>query len=212
MKPVLEKYGISLTQAETPQKGLEMLASCGPDVVLLDMMLPEMDGMTVCHEIRSSDFPRRDIPIIALSARAELTDRIVGLESGVDDYIAKPVELRELVARIRAVKRWPAPAGKPELPAAVVIDETRMVASHDRFTVDLTGLEIQILKALSDARGNVLSRLQILERIRHSEHSDPAIIDTIVYRLRRKFRLAGSPDDLILTVRGRGYRLVNSRV
>ena len=211
MRPMLDKYQISLVQAETPQKGLEILANFDPDVVLLDMMFPETDGMMVCHEIRSTDFPWRDIPIIALSARAELTDRIVSLESGVDDYIVKPFELRELIARIRAVKRWQVPIAKPEQGIAVVVDETRMAAKIGRFTVDLTDMEMQILKALADAKGNVLSRLQILERIRRSECSNPAIIDTAVYRLRRKFRLAGAKDDLILTVRGRGYRLFNGR-
>lgn len=208
LTPALRKHEIVLVQAETPHKGLQMLADGGADVMLLDMILPGTDGMAVCEHIRQSTGALRNLPIIGLSARADLTDRIVGLERGLDDYIAKPFDIRELIARVRAMTRRPGRSQAAKAPTGVVLDELCMVARLGEFSINLTGMEAQILKALEEARGHVLSRLQILERLRRPEHADPALIDTVIYRLRRKFRRSGFTGDFIVTERGRGYRLV----
>lgn len=207
MRPALEKYGISLTHAETPSTGFEILRKEIPDVVLLDMMLPGMDGMMVCREIRLSDAAWRDVPIVALSARAELTDRIVGLESGIDDYIAKPVEMRELVARLRAVSRPSRRVVRPSEQPALTLDRERLEAGFGGVRVQVTALEIEVLGALQAAAGAVLSRSEIYARIGHGTRSDPAMIDTVIYRIRQKFRAEGSHRDFILTVRGVGYSI-----
>jgi DNA-binding response OmpR family regulator len=216
LKPVLKEYGIDLTSACSPDEGFELLRHEVPDVVLLDMMLPGMDGLSVCHAIRLSKGPVRDVPIVVLSARAGLTDRVVGLESSVDDYIAKPVEPRELVARLRAVSRSLSPAvqpggrlapSAPPVPQTLELDEARLEATFGGVRVQLTDLEMQILVALRSAGGAVLSRAEILERIRHSPQSDPTGIDTVIFRVRQKFRNGGATGDFIDTVRGAGYSI-----
>ncbi|MCU0910912.1 MAG: response regulator transcription factor [Rhodobacteraceae bacterium] len=217
LKPVLKEYGIDLASAESPDEGFAMLRDEVPDVVLLDMMLPGMDGLSVCHAIRLSEGPVRDVPIVVLSARAGLTDRVVGLESGVDDYIAKPVEPRELVARLRAVSRSLSPAvpsaGRaaaaitPPAPQVLDLDEARLEATFAGVRVQLTDLEMQVLVALKSAGGAVLSRAEILDRIRHSPQSDPTGIDTVIFRVRQKFRNGGVTGDFIETVRGAGYSI-----
>lgn len=214
MRPVLAKYGIDLCSASTPEEGLRMLRQDMPDVLVLDMMLPGMDGMMVCREIRLSNEPWRDVPIVALSARAELTDRVVGLESGIDDYIAKPVEPRELIARLRAVSRGNRPISaserRPQPQPALGLDEARLEASFEGVKVQVTELEFQVLSVLKAGRGKVLSRANIQQRLGLSPQSDPSMIDTIVYRIRQKFRAEGVMRDFIQTVRGSGYCITGS--
>ena len=215
--PLLERYGITLLQSATPQAGLARLRADRPDAVVLDMMLPEMDGMEVCRLIRAAPEVYGNPPIVALSARAELTDRVVGLEAGVDDYIAKPFELRELVARLRAITRSQGRAGlvpRPVAPPdtrealALVLDAGRLEALQGSVRVSLTQLELHLLQALQSAGGQVLSRAALLPLIGHGPDSDPALIDTLVYRIRQRFRAAGGRPDVIVTARGQGYALL----
>lgn len=213
--PMLELYGITLTQAATPQDGLARLRQDRPDVLLLDMMLPGTDGMDVCRQIRAAPDLFGTPPIVVLSARAELTDRVVGLEAGVDDYIAKPFELRELVARLRAITRarqrpalFSAAPGTASLPQdGLVLDRTRLEATFNGVRVAVTDLELHLLGALQAARGEVLSRTALLSHLGHSPDSDPALVDTLVYRIRQRFRADGGATDVIITVRGQGYRV-----
>ena len=215
LRPVLERYGIDLRIAFTPSEGFKQLEDEIPDVLLLDMMLPEMDGMAVCRQIRGSSSPYQKIPIVALSARSELTDRVVGLESGIDDYIAKPFETRELVARLGAVIRrkrhmsdTPDTVANIQAPRkGLILAASRLEAFYDGYKATLTDLEMQIISQLKLAEGKVLSRTEIFDRIGHSQESDPAMIDTIIYRVRQKFRDAGLNIDFIHTVRGQGYRI-----
>lgn len=209
--PMLERYGIALRLAGTPQKGLAMLREDHPDAVLLDMMLPEMDGMEVFRQIRAAPETYGHAPIVVISARAELTDRVVGLEAGVDDYLAKPFELRELVARLRAITRLPpratpAPGVTPRRDG-LVLDAGRLEATFNGVRVAVTELEMQLLQALQSVRGRVLSRADLLPRIGHGPQSDPALVDTLVYRIRQRFRAEGGNAEVILTVRGQGYRI-----
>jgi DNA-binding response OmpR family regulator len=216
MQPVLAKYGMDLKLAFTPSNAFEQLEEETFDVLLLDMMLPELDGMAVCRTIRGSDKAYAEIPIVALTARAELTERIVALESGIDDFVAKPVEMRELVARIGAVvRRRRAEAVQDHVegaPAAVSVphlelSEAQMSASFIGYTVNLTELEMQIVKVLADAKGATVSRAEILEQIGYAQQNDPAMIDTIIYRVRQKFRDQGLQSDFIKTLRSQGYRI-----
>ncbi len=213
--PLLERYGITLSQSATPQAGLARLREDRPDAIVLDMMLPEMDGMEVCRLIRAAPEVYGNPPIVALSARAELTDRVVGLEAGVDDYIAKPFELRELVARLRAITRSQGRAGvplraaqRPDTREALVLDAKRLEALQGSIRVSLTQLELELLQALQTAGGQVLSRAALLPMIGHGPDSDPALIDTLVYRIRQRFRAAGGRPDVIVTMRGQGYALL----
>nr|WP_254899024.1 response regulator transcription factor [Thalassococcus arenae] len=212
MQPVLAKYGMELTLAFTPSQAFDMLGAEGFDVMLLDMMLPELDGMSVCRSIRSSGKSFAEIPIVALTARAELTDRIVALESGIDDFVAKPVEMRELVARIGAVVRRKRDAGNTSPAQAESQSATElhlspghMSAVYGPYAVNLTELELRILQCLKEAEGAIMSRVEILERIGHHTQSDPAMVDTIIYRIRQKFREQGLKFDFIKTLRGQGY-------
>ncbi len=209
LKPMLRKYGIALEQAETPCYGMQILRNDCPDVLLLDMILPEKDGMEVCRDIRASDDSLSRLPIIAFSVRSELMDRVVGLEGGVDDYIAKPCEIRELVARLRAISRLAglrAPADAPRL-EFLELHPARFEASFAGARIAVTELEMSLLACLDDQRGQVLSRRLILGGIGHDPDGDPSLIDTLVYRIRQKFRATGIPRDLIQTVWGEGYRL-----
>lgn len=214
--PLLERYGITLSQSATPQAGLARLREDRPDAVVLDMMLPEMDGMEVCRLIRAAPDLYGNPPIVALSARAELTDRVVGLEAGVDDYIAKPFELRELVARLRAITRSqgraaglaPRPVSLAGPREALVLDAGRLEVLQGSVRVSLTELELKLMQALQAAGGQVISRAALLPLIGHGPESDPALIDTLVYRIRQRFRAAGGRPDVIVTARGQGYALL----
>lgn len=218
MQPVLGKYGIDLDLAFTPSSAFALLEACAFDVLLLDMMLPELDGMAVCRAIRGSGGQYSDIPIVALTARAELTERVVALESGIDDFITKPVEMRELVARLGAVLRRRR-AERGAVPRAPVADKTpwlelsqeRMGARFGGYFVNLTDLEMQIVRVLLDADGSIVSRADILDRIGYAQGNDPAMIVTIIYRVRQKFRDQGLRTDFIRTLRGQGYLIEPGR-
>lgn len=209
LRPALGQYGISIRHAATSSVGLQLLQADTPHVVLLDMMMPDRDGMDVCREIRSSGAAYADIPIVALTARADVTDRIVGLEGGMDDYIAKPCEVRELVARLRAICRMSAPDLVSEGPGldTMTIFPERLRVSYGAQSIDVTQLEMQLLQYLAHASGQTFSRRDILEAIGHDKASEPALVDTLIYRIRQKLRAAGIPRDLIQTVWGQGYRL-----
>ncbi len=222
---VLANYGIELAHAETPSAGLQRLQAENFDVLLLDMMLPEMDGLTVCRKIRSGDGPARDIPIIAFTARAGLVERVAGLESGFDDYIAKPVEPRVLVARIGSVSRrmrGPRDTGEVETPVqsngriemvsqgkALTLDTERNSFSHDGIVVQMTPQEASVMSELIQANGEVVDRKTILNRIGHGGIGDQSHVDVVIYRIRQKVRAAGLKAQFIQTVGGIGYRIAN---
>lgn len=221
MQPALEKYGMELSLSFAPSQAFEMLDAEEFDCLLLDMMLPELDGMAVCRAIRSSGKAYAEIPIVALTARAELTDRIVALESGFDDFVAKPMEMRELVARIGAVVRRKRddtdaqaapPAPEPQTHSGLHLSPAHMSAVYGAYAVNLTELEMRVLTALSEADGAILSRADILNHIGYNDQSDPAMIDTIIYRVRQKFRDQGLATDFIKTLRGQGYCIRTEQV
>lgn len=184
----------------------------GPvDLVLLDIMLPGTDGIELCRRLRQES----EMPIIFISARASETDRVIGLELGADDYLAKPFGTRELIARVRAVLRRSAVERSPserskgeiEFDGWTVILPRREVLSPSRAVVELTGAEFDLLVSLLDHPGRIIARERLIElsRSRMGDSSDRSV-DVLVSRLRRKLSTAGK-DAPIVTVRGVGYML-----
>jgi DNA-binding response OmpR family regulator len=179
-----------------------------PDVVLLDLMLPGSDGLDVCRQLRA----RSDVPIIMVTARTEEADRVLGLEGGADDYVPKPFQSRELLARIRAqARRARGEAGpRPErlVVGGIVIDATTMQVTVDARPISLTTSEFALLHALAQRTGRVLGREQLLQLLHGS--SDEAFdrsIDVVVSRLRHKIELDPRNPRMLKTVRGAGYML-----
>lgn len=188
----------------------------GPvDLVLLDIMLPGTDGMELCRRLRKTS----DVPVIFISARASETDRVIGLEIGADDYLAKPFSTRELIARIRAVLRRGNGERRPEdrdngvltFDGWTVIVPRREVLSPSGAVVELTGAEFDLLVSLLDHAGRIIARERLIElsRNRLGDSSDRSV-DVLVSRLRRKLSVAGT-DAPIVTVRGIGY-MINTTV
>jgi two-component system, OmpR family, response regulator RegX3 len=198
----LRREGFDVEHAAT---GTEALAADAPDFVLLDLRLPDVDGLTVCRELRS----RSDVPIIVVSARGEEVDRVVGLELGADDYLVKPFGLRELIARMRAVLRRldgrHEARGEDEVVAGpLTIDLRAHRALFGGEEVALTGKEFDLLTLLARHAGAVVTREQILRDVWHTTwYGSSKTIDVHVAALRRKL---GQPE-LIETVRGVGLRL-----
>ena len=195
----LRREGFTVTVAGT---AAEALAAAEADVVLLDLRLPDGDGLDVCRELRA----RSDVPIIVVTARGEEVDRVVGLELGADDYVVKPFGIRELIARIRAVTRR-AQGRSPEAPVRVgelELDERGRHASIGGEGLDLTAKEFDLLAALASDPGAVVSRRRLLEDVWNTSwYGSTKTIDVHVAALRRKL---GDPT-LIETVRGVGFRL-----
>jgi OmpR family response regulator RpaB len=199
----VQRSGFELEQAVKPSAGLARLRRGGIDAVILDVMLPEMDGFAACRAIRAESA----VPIIMLTARGEVMDRVVGLELGADDYLAKPFEPRELLARIQTVLRRSAGAppqrGRLAFDGALAIDLDRREVRRGEALIDLTGTEYELLVLLAGAPGRVFSRDDILNRLRgtHAEDIASRAVDILVSRLRRKLE----PLDLIRTLRNAGY-------
>ncbi len=199
-------FGFVVRAATHPEAGLRMIKLDPPDLVILDVMLPGMDGLAVCRKVRETS----RLPIIMLTARGDVTDRIVGLELGADDYLPKPFEPRELVARIQAVLRRGTEDGTEVIRAgAVEVNWTTRSATRDGRPVDLTTAELELLGFLVRHRGRVLSRDRIIEGTRgiNWEAYDRSI-DVLVSRLRQKLGDDPKRPTFIRTVRGIGYSFI----
>jgi len=201
----LARFGLVLDSALRPGQGLAMLRATAYDAAILDVMLPEMDGFALCREIRRES----DIPVVMLTARGDVMDRVVGLELGADDYLPKPFEPRELVARLQTIlRRQRVAPGAARQPRRVfqdlVIDlEAREVLRQGQ-PVDLTGTEFELLALLAAEPGKVFSRDDILNRLRgHEADLYTRAVDIVVSRLRKKLE----PLDCIKTLRNAGYTL-----
>jgi OmpR family response regulator RpaB len=201
----LARFGLVLDSALRPGQGLAMLRAKAYDAAILDVMLPEMDGFALCREIRKES----DIPVVMLTARGDVMDRVVGLELGADDYLPKPFEPRELVARLQTILRRQRVAPAPVQPARrvfqdLVIDlEAREVLRQGQ-PVELTGTEFELLALLAAEPGKVFSRDDILNRLRgHEADLYTRAVDIVVSRLRKKLE----PLDCIKTLRNAGYTL-----
>ncbi|MET3178663.1 response regulator [Variovorax sp. NFACC27] len=186
--------------------GLEAVPSVKarrPDLVLLDVMLPGQDGMSVCRELRQFS----EVPVIMLTARVEEADRLMGLEIGADDYICKtPFSPREVVARVKALLRRSGYAAREASP--LQIDAQAYKAAWQGTPLDLTPVEFRLLKALADARGRVLSRDRLLDHVHADQRAvTDRAVDSHVKNLRRKLDAASGGQELIRSIYGVGYRL-----
>jgi two-component system phosphate regulon response regulator PhoB len=201
----LEREGFAVLEADNGARALDLARTKHPDLMLLDLMLPGMDGLSICRQMQR-DPAVAAIPVIMLTAKGEEVDRVVGLELGAADYIVKPFSLRETALRIRAVlKRGGPPAGPVILRCGPIsIDAAGHTVRVNGETVDLTVTEFRLLEDLAANRGKVRSRDQILTAVwGHSFEGYSRTVDTHVRRLRAKL---GEGSKMIETIRGIGYR------
>jgi DNA-binding response OmpR family regulator len=203
LRLALTRQGHSVQAADSGEAGLALLSSA--DVVVLDLMLPGMDGFEVCRRVRAVG----ELPIIMLTARSDDVDVVAGLEAGADDYIVKPVRPRVLEARIRAVLRRakPTPVHRADRYGTLTIDRTTLVVTKADAEVGLAPTELRLLLELSSAPGRVLSRQQLLESVwDHGYLGDSRLVDACVQRLRAKIEDDPAAPRYVQTVRGFGYR------
>ena len=201
----LERDGHEVLEAEDGARALTLFETHGPDLVVLDILMPEMDGMSVCRKIRET----AQTPVLFLSSRDEEVDRVVGLDLGADDFIGKPFSPRELTARVRAVlRRGPAQSDTVDLlrVGALTLDPSRHACVWQGTELNLTVTEFSLLRAMMGAPGRVYSRAELVDKIYHHGHFiTDRTIDSHVRRLRKKFRDVSH--DPVETVFGVGYRL-----
>jgi DNA-binding response OmpR family regulator len=197
-----------LTAADGEQ-ALRLARQAKPDLILLDLMIPHVDGLDVCRELRRTS----SIPIIMITARGEETDRVVGLELGADDYVCKPFSVRELMARIKAVLRrgrQGGEQGQAQLvhgPGGLCLDAGSRSALVGEASLELTLLEFDLLHQLLSNAGRVFTRKQLLEQVWDYDYSgDTRAVDSTIKRLRSKLRRISPELDVIEAVRGVGYR------
>jgi len=205
----LERDGYNVVQARDGEEALSRFAEEHIDLVVLDVMLPRLDGLEVCKRLRSQS----NVPIIMLTARGEELDKVLGLELGADDYITKPFSIREFRSRIRALLRR---AASPHLAGEreeliergeLRIDVPRRTVEVRGEPVQLTFIEFEMLVVLAQSPGVVFSRRELLERLRGgADYREPRTIDVHVRHLREKIERDPSEPELILTMRGAGYR------
>jgi two-component system phosphate regulon response regulator PhoB len=211
----LRREGYTVRRARTGTEALEQATTEPlPDLILLDVMLPELSGTEVCRRLRSSDATER-IPVIMVTARSDEVDRVVGLELGADDYVVKPFSVRELMLRVRAVMRRglgeeTEAEGAADAFGALRVDREGHRAWVGDDEVHLTALEFRLLTTLMARRGRVQTREQLLEDVWHvNPDVTSRTVDTHVRRLRMKLNAAG---DYIETIRGVGYRFATENV
>ncbi|PPD58439.1 response regulator transcription factor [Dehalogenimonas etheniformans] len=208
VRAYLERDGYEVLTAGNGKTALDVFRRDKPDLIVLDLMLPEIDGLEVCQTVRRAS----DVPIIMLTARQEDADKLVGLEIGADDYVTKPFSPRELVARVKVILRRakPGPASAPSArieAGGIVVDEGRFEATCHGQPLPLTATEFKILAALVRNAGLVLSRGKLLDILGENYEGYERTIDVHVKNLRRKLREANikSPCN-ITTVQGVGYK------
>lgn len=209
----LRKATYTVSTAADGREALRLARETSPDLILLDVMIPEMDGLDVCRELRKTS----RVPVIMITARGEEVDRIVGLELGADDYVCKPFSVRELMSRIKAVLRrsQPEPEGEGHSiavlrgPGGLELDPESRQAAANGCPLALTRLEFEVLFVLMQNAGRVLTRERLLELAWGYDFAgDTRAVDSTVKRLRAKLRTTASEADCIEAVRGVGYRVV----
>ena len=207
VKMALEDEGWDVVEAESGEQAVESFANQPTDVVLIDLMLPGIDGFELCRTIRRTS----DVPILMVTARTDTHDVVAGLEAGADDYVTKPFQPKELSARIRALLRRarPAESGNPHLRfGELEVIPAEGVVRRDGDEVHLTKTEFRLLCELASAPGRVFSREQLLERVWGYDYfGDGRLVDVHVRRLRTKVEPDAANPRHVVTVRGLGYKL-----
>jgi two-component system alkaline phosphatase synthesis response regulator PhoP len=207
----LSREGYEIVQADRGDTGLELALKAGPDLVLLDVMLPGMDGLEVCRELRKRGI---NVPIIMLTAKTEEIDRTAGLEVGADDYVCKPFSARELLARIRVqLRRWPTQRNNGLTRYSfddIEIDFKKFRATREGEPLELTLKQFEILKLLIECQGEVVTRDRILDEIWGREvYVTTRTIDNHVLKLRKETEENPSNPQHILSIYGQGYKFVD---
>lgn len=218
LKEYLRQYDMSLDSELSPSRGLSALKNGSYELVILDVMLPEMDGFAVCRQIREHRSIYGSVPIIMLTARGDVTDRIVGLELGADDYLGKPFEPRELVARIENILRRSHHKSQNEntkaqsyTSAGLIVDYTRRTVLLDSQPLVLTTMEFELLRVFIKSDGAVLSRDELMNQLRGIDAEQYSrAVDTLVSRLRHKLNDTSKPARFIKTIWGKGYTFIQS--
>jgi DNA-binding response OmpR family regulator len=213
LRLALEDEGYQVAEAADTPSALEQVRSDMPDLVMVDLMLGEIDGYTCIREVRRMS----DIPIVIVSARSDTHDIVAGLEAGADDYVTKPFQVKEITARLRALRRRlrsTAEAAEPDVildsdPARrLVLSTARGAVMLDGNDVPLTLTEYRLLAELAQAPGRVLSRSALLASVwEHGYYGDERIVDVHIRRLRTKIERDPGRPQLVVTMRGMGYRL-----
>jgi DNA-binding response OmpR family regulator len=207
----LRKAGYEVLLAADGSEALRLARQSSPDLILLDLMIPEVDGLDVCRELRKTS----DVPIIMLTARGEEIDRVVGLELGADDYVSKPFSMRELLARVKAVLRRAQSDESNRKKSAILnskgglrLNVESRIVTVDETVLPLTRLEFDLLHLLLTNAKRVLTRERLLEQAWGYDFvGDTRAVDSAIKRLRAKLREASAEADSIEAVRGIGYRL-----
>jgi DNA-binding response OmpR family regulator len=212
----LERYDMKAHVALTPTKGFELLKKIKPALLILDVMLPEKDGFEICREIRAKSTMYGQLPILMLTAHAEVTDRIVGLELGADDYLPKPFEPRELVARIHNILRRSSDSNTIREIRSIVgleVEIQRREVKLDDETLDLTTMEYELLVLFMQYPNKTFSRDELMNRLRGIDAElFSRAVDTLVSRLRHKLKDTSKTPRFIKTVWGRGYIFVGEQL
>ncbi len=204
----LVKAGHQPVVARDGEQALRLARAERPDLVILDLMLPGLDGLDVCRAIRQDG----DLPIIILTAKDEEIDRVVGLELGADDYVVKPFSVRELMARVKSVLRRAQPRPAESAPAlqvgALRLDIARREASWRSMPFELTAIQFELLRVLMASPGRVFSREELLDQVWGYDYfGDTRTVDSAVKRLRARLREVAPEAELVVTVRDAGYKL-----
>ena len=212
----LSKEGYETLEAYDGEAGLQLALEQNPDLILLDLMLPKMNGFDVCRSLRREN---RSTPVIMLTAREEETDKVLGLELGADDYITKPFSMRELLARVKAnIRRSDMQPAAPAAPVSsriqlgrIALDPDLMVVFKDGKSLDLTQREYEIIKLMAAAPGKVFSREVLMENVWNYDGyvGDVRAVDVAVRRLREKLEDDPADPKFIVTRRGLGYYLAD---
>jgi len=213
----LERYDMTVTAAHTPSKGFEHLKRNKPDLLILDVMLPEKDGFEICREIRAKSSLYGQLPILMLTAHGEVTDRIVGLELGADDYLPKPFEPRELVARISNILRRTSDEARSQQEVPKIqgldVDTVRRTVKLDNELIELTTMEYELLILFMQSPNKTYTRDELMNRLRGIDAElFSRAVDTLVSRLRHKLNDTSKTPRFIKTVWGRGYTFVGEPV
>lgn len=207
LQAYLERDGYQVIAAYDGRSALELARSNSPDLIILDLMLPEVSGWDVCRELRRES----DVPIIMLTARDDTTDKIIGLELGADDYVTKPFDPKEIISRARAVLRRSdvKTVSKSTLKVGEIMIDTnkRLVRRGDR-NIELTPIEFDLLRVMAENPGRVYSRMQLLDKVQGDAYEGyERTVDSHIKNLRKKLELDPEHPVYIITIYGVGYKL-----